>query len=409
MGEAESLAVVATAPSDTASRTPRGIHTQIGVWSFIANRIGPFGGCVSPVASYNGRPARRRQAQGCDEHALLSVAGPMACLIMLELQENIAKVQSATKGLRRDLVDKATREYFSTLELIGSPAAGDFDAAEARAHAVLKQQLLSPDSAALINGGAKLDDDSLALLALGFDAIARPLRVAGPATTAETKSITLALGGAGGAIGGMLLLAALMRLAFDMRDLGLVLGAPFGALLAVLLVYWLTRRRFLPRILPWLFVRPKTLRGTVRREHERAVRSAVEQWVDWAVPMLAVLCLQRAGTPETQTDRDKALRRIGKLIYALHQAPAESLPVIAHELVQEAKNSGFEGLEGQPAFLDKSREEKQTLLWKQDLQTKYETFGHIGEGDEVTIERPAVVFGGKIVQRGLVRKVRGRT
>lgn len=374
------------------------------------NRIGLFGGCVSAVASYNGRLAWRRQAERCGEHTLpASVACPMACLIMLELQENIAKVQLATKGLRRDLVDEATREYFSTLDLIGSPAAGDFDAAEARAYAVLKQQLLSSDSAALINGGAKLDEDSVALLALGFDAIARPLRVPGPVTTAETKSITLALAGAGGAVGGMLLLAALMRLAFDMRDLGLVLGAPFGALLAVLLVYGLARVRFLARILPWLFVRPKTLRGTLRREHEKAVRSAVEQWVDWAVPMLAVLCLHRARAPETQTDRDKALRRIGKLIYALHQAPTQSLPVIAHELVQEAKNSGFEGLEGQPAFLDKGREEKQTILWKQDLQTRYETFGHVSEGDEVTIERPAVVFGGKIVQRGLVRKVRGRT
>jgi len=126
------------------------------------------------------------------------------------------------------------------------------------------------------------------------------------------------------------------------------------------------------------------------------------------VSMLAVLCLYRSGPPQSQTDRDKALRRIGKLVYALHRTPAESLPVVAHEILQEAKNSGFEGLEGPPAFLETGREEKQTMIWRNDLQNRYETFGHITEGDQVTVERPAVILGGQIVQRGLVRKVRDR-
>jgi hypothetical protein len=43
------------------------------------------------------------------------------------------------------------------------------------------------------------------------------------------------------------------------------------------------------------------------------------------------------------------------------------------------------------------------------LAGRYETFGHITEGDRVTVERPAVVFGGQVVQRGLVRKVRDKT
>jgi len=326
---------------------------------------------------------------------------------MLELQEHIAKVQSATAGLRRKLVDRATREYFSTLDLVGGPATSDFEAAQVRANATLRQELLGGDAVAQING-AKLDDGSLALVALGFDAIARPLRTPGPAATIGTKSITLALAGAIGAMAGMLALAPLMRLAFEMRDLGLVLGGPLGALLAVLVVCQLARVRFLTRILPWIFTRPKALRGAVRSEHEKAVRASVEQWVDWAVTMLAVLCLQGSGRKETHTDKDKALRKLGKLVYALHQAPAESLPVVAHELIQEAKNSGFEGLEGQPAFLDAGREEKEAVIWKQDLLNKYETFGAIAEGDQVRIERPAVVFGGKVVQRGLVRRIRDK-
>jgi hypothetical protein len=59
--------------------------------------------------------------------------------------------------------------------------------------------------------------------------------------------------------------------------------------------------------------------------------------------------------------------------------------------------------------LDKTATERQTLTWKPDLQTKYETFGYIVEGDRVMVERPAVILGGRVVQRGLVRKVRERT
>jgi len=333
----------------------------------------------------------------------------MADSFMLELQENITKVQAETVRLRRDLVDHATREYFELLNPISSPTAGDFEAAQARAHVVLKQELLADNAVASINGGSKLDEDSLALLSLSFSTIARPLRICGPTMTADPKSITLALAGAAGAFVGTVGLAPLMRLAFDMRDLGMVLGGPLGALAVVLVVHRLARLRFLTRILPWLFTRSKALRGAARSGHEKAVRASLEQWVDWAVPMLVVLCLHRSGPPQTQTDKDRALRRLGGLVYALHRASVDALPVVAHELIQDAKNSGFEGLEGPPAFLDAGHTETETLIWKQDLRSQYETFGDIAEGDPVRIERPAVVFGGEVVQRGLVRKVRDRT
>ena len=342
---------------------------------------------------------------------------------MLELQENIAKAQSATVKLCRKAVDRAVREYFSALEPIRNPGASDFEAAGARAQAVLKEELLSAQFIGPISGGAGsrlrgndvtsakvgVDENDLALVALGFDTIAPPLRIPGPVSITEAKTLTLALAGAAGAVGGMFALAPLTRLALDMRDLGLVLGAPLGALLAVLIVHRLARIRLLARALPWLFLRRRSLHGAVRSEQEKAVRACLEQWVDWAVPMLAVLCLHRSRAAESGTDRDKALRRIGKLIYALHRTGPESLPVVAHELIQEAKNSGFEGLEGQPEFLGNAHAETQILTWKPDLQTKYETFGYIVEGDRVTVERPAVILGGRIVQRGLVRKIRERT
>jgi len=328
---------------------------------------------------------------------------------MLELQGNIAKAQAATAGLCRGLVDQAAQEYFRVLDLVRTPAAGDFQAAEARAHMVLKQEILSAEVLTPINAGIKLEERDLALIALGFEGIAPPLQIPGPPVIAEPKTLTLALAGAAGAAGGLFALAALLRLAVDMRDLGLVIGAPVGALLAVLIAHRVARIRLLTRLLPWVFVRPRAWRGAVRREHEKTVRACLVQWVDWAVPTLTVLCLHRAGTGATETDRDKALRRIGKLIYVLHRTSPETLPVVAHELIQEAKNSGFEDLEGLPAFLDQERAEREILTWEPTLRSKYEVFGHIVAGDRVLIERPAVILGGRVVQRGLVRKVRERS
>jgi hypothetical protein len=328
---------------------------------------------------------------------------------MLELQENIAKARSATVKPCRKAVDRAVREYFSALEPIRNPSVGDFEAAAARAQAVLKEEMLAAPFISLVSGTSNLDESEMARVALQFEALARPLRIPGPAALTESKTLTLAVAGAAGAVGGMFALAPLTRLALDMRDLGLVLGAPLGALLAVLIVHRLARIRLLARALPWLFIPRKSLHGVVRSEHEKAVRMCLEQWADWAVPMLAALCLHKSGVTESGTDRDKALRRIGKLIYALHRTNSESLPVEAHELIQEAKNSGFEGLEGPPAFVDEAHMENPTLTWKPDFQSKYETFGHIVEGDQVRVERQAVILGGRVVQRGLVRKVRERT
>jgi hypothetical protein len=178
---------------------------------------------------------------------------------MLELQDNIAKAQAATAGLRRKLVDSATREYLGVLDSVRNPGAGDFQAAEARANTILKQEILSAEAVALIHGGTRLEESDLALVALGFEAIARPVRIPGPAL-AEAKTLTLALAGAVGAVGGMFAGAPLMRLAFEMQDLGLVLGAPLGALLAVLIVHRLARIRLLARILP-AFVRPRACAG----------------------------------------------------------------------------------------------------------------------------------------------------
>lgn len=323
---------------------------------------------------------------------------------MLELQEQISGACVATKGLRRDLAKAALKAYLQA----SSGPTGDFDAAHAQAQSVLKNGLLTAETLRTISGGAEFEEKAVARLALGFDAVALELQIPRPPVTCEPRGLSLALAALGGAFLGALGLAPLLRWAFDTRDLGVVLGGPVGAFVAVLVVHRLSRIRALLRFLPWLGRGATAGRGQVHRQYEDTVRVSIEQWLGWAVVMLAVLCADESASSESAGSREAAFRHIGKLIYTLHRTRPESLPVVADELVQAAKNSGFEGLEGTPAFAAGGEVERDVVLWSKALESKYETFGHIDEGDRVTVERPPVVFSGEVVERGLVRKVRDK-
>jgi hypothetical protein len=329
--------------------------------------------------------------------------------LMLDIQEEISKACEGTSGLRRETTRTAVKEYFRTLGAGGVAATADFDAARDRAMGVLKAGLFRVETLAVVAGERPLDDRAVAGLTLTFDAIATPLKIPHPPVAREPKVYTLALAALTGAAAGMLALASLFRWAYDMRDLGLVVGGPVGALLAVLIVHRLSRVRLLLRFLPGLSSDTRSLSGHARKDHEAVVLACVEQWMDWAVPTLAALCLHGSLSSEPQTKREAAFRRIGKLIYTLHKAGRESLPVVADELIQEARNYGFEGLDGPAAFSEDRGREQDAMIWKGALANKYETFGHIVEGDRVTVERPPVVFEGKVIDRGLVRKVRETT
>ncbi len=327
---------------------------------------------------------------------------------MLEIQEEISKAYEATNSLRRETVRSAVKEYFRTLGAGGGAATGDFDAARDRALGILRAGLLSDEMLAMVTAGREFDDQTLAGLKLSFDTVAKPLQIPHPPLRREPKIFSLALAALVGAAIGMLVLVPLLRWAYDMRDLGFVLGGPIGALLAVLIVHRLLRIRLLLRFVPGLSSEPRSLSSRARKDHEPVVVACAEQWLDWAIPTLTMLCLHSSLAGEPETKEDAAFRRIGKLIYALHKTGRESLPVVADELIQEAKNYGFEGLDGPAAFSADRGQKQETLLWKGALGGKYKTFGHIVEGDRVTVERPPVVFEGKVVERGLVRKVRDK-
>ncbi|MBC8472338.1 MAG: hypothetical protein H8D56_22990 [Planctomycetes bacterium] len=328
---------------------------------------------------------------------------------MIDLKEKILEACARTEKLRRDLLDKATKEYFATSGLSGSPAAGDFDIAQTRTRSLLKRKLFSSTWISAISDGSVTDDRSIAAMALTFDSIASPLQIPKPSAYTEPKEFSVALSALAGAVVGMVVLTPLFRIGFDMRDVGLVLGGPLGAFCMVLIVRRLSRSRFFLKLLWRIFGVAERLPGYERRSHEEVVRMSIEQWLNLITPLLVVLCFYKSWSTDASTDEEIAFRRLGKLIYAMHSASSESLPVMADELIQEARNCGFEGLEGSPEFLSSVVGPQSVIFWTNDLQNKYEPFGHIAEGDQVKIERQPVIFDGKVMERGLVRKLRDKT
>ena len=328
---------------------------------------------------------------------------------MLDLKERILDAYAATTKLRSDLVKDGTKEYFEAMGSGNSPASVDLNIAQTRLRSFLKEKLLSPAWLSLASGGTVSDDRSVATVALMFDAVASPLQIPEPARDTKPKAYRIALSAMAGAIAGMAILTPLFRLTVDMRDVGLVIGGPLGAMCAVLVALRLSQSRFMLRLLPSVFRVTERQSFYDRKNHEQLVRVSIEQWLSQSIALLAMLCSSRSCKTEPATDRESAFRRIAERIYFLHGTSVESLPIAADELIREARNCGFEGLDAPPVFLSSPGGEQTVLTWTKELLSRYEAFGDITEGDQVKVERQPIIFGGSVIERGLVRKLRDKS
>ena len=145
-----------------------------------------------------------------------------------------------------------------------------------------------------------------------------------------------------------------------------------------------------------------------RSSHEEIVKSCIESWLKMAISLIAAIQYCSVKSDQVSDNRQETLSTLAGYIYALHNAAQKDLPYVADELIQEAKNIGFEGLEGQPQFLSNGENQEERLVWASSLVDKYETFGNIKEGDTVKVERKPVIVGLKVLKRGLVRRIRER-
>jgi len=374
-------------------------------------------------------------------------------------EEAISKALSETNLEQQQLLDKATAKYFSSLPTREFPSNGDLNAADTRLRLFLRKELLTSEMLTKITSQSSFDNKNVESLSFAFDTIVPSVTVPKPAQLMELRAASVALAALLGAILGLTLLTPLTRLTLGIQDVGIVLGGPLGAFCMVLIVWRVSRSSSLIKFLQvslgvasvaevWLTVRgygilPRiwrmsgsrrsakgilsTLKHIVlciaiiflltfskrrpefdRSSQEQVVRSCIKSWLNMAIPLLVSLEQFSVRPDRNFTPEEEALVPLAGHIYALHSATKKDLPAAVDELIQEAKNLGFEGLEGQTQFFPKTEKREFSLMWASDLTDKYEAFGDIREGDKVKIERKPVIWRGRVLKRGLVRKFRDR-
>jgi hypothetical protein len=169
---------------------------------------------------------------------------------------------------------------------------------------------------------------------------------------------------------------------------------------------WGLARRLLTYVAVILLLQLSVRRPTYYRDdHEQAVRHAIDQWLAGAERLQAAMCVCARSAPAGHRGNEQ-LAALARHLYSIHSSTVEELPISASELLQEARNAGFERIEGEPAFLGGERKHE-PLTWREGMEELYETFGHIEPGQAVRVEREAVVQEGRVLRRGLVRKARG--
>jgi hypothetical protein len=321
---------------------------------------------------------------------------------------------------------------------------------------LIREQLLSEpflEALGAGKGGCHRFSDRAAL-EVTFDAVCPPLRIAPPQAFWELPALYVALAAVTAAVAGMFLLTPLTRLLLDMRDVGLFLGPPLGALILVIATIkaseskWLRatllaafgvslaaevwsvftgggilrriwqklggRRSGIKRILIYiaiifLLVFARRKRRYDREGHERAVKEALMLWTESSAVLLAHLWLSDREVPATEPGKDEIVRTLGARIRAIHEASREDLPAAADELIQEARNLGFDGFGQSPRFLTEGAPpvERRVLTWNEQYRRQFRTYGAVENGDQVTVETEPVIFEGEVREKGLVRKVRG--
>jgi hypothetical protein len=124
--------------------------------------------------------------------------------------------------------------------------------------------------------------------------------------------------------------------------------------------------------------------------------------------VLAVLTEQRRDQEVGHSEKD-AFAELGRRIMGLHAASAEELSGCAEDVVDAAREAGFEGLDGRARFRQTADTPRGRVTeWAESMGERYNVFGHVEPGDRVRVEQEPVVLHGEIREKGLVRKQRGQ-
>ena len=357
-------------------------------------------------------------------------------------------------GLRLETVSAALAAFFDDLPMEELPFEDAIEAASERARLTLGDRLLSEEWLRPIAGAVPAGAE-LSALRMSFECAAAPLSLPLPQSTSVLPPMRIAAAAAVGALAGLVLLSPLSLLILGSRDAGVLVGPPLGAFVLVLIADQASKSKGLKRALigalgvatiaeVWWLVSAGTLWGVLgsrlsgrrsapmriltyiamasvlfiakrrpvydRDEYEGIIRSAIEQWLDGALILLSSLAQPRQAAGDATKQLEAVTRTLGGKLQELHAASLDNVPAVADELLHEAKFLGFGGLEGPAHFQEGADQEPaaKTLIWAAELSDRYDRFGHVELGDEVTVEREPLLFGEQVKEKGLVRKTRRR-
>jgi len=359
------------------------------------------------------------------------------------LEESIHAWMATNQTLREQATERATERFFAVFDHTETAIQARLDRATTSARdevfaALTADAVLDSLPSAPTTAGAR---EALRSRWLSLNpAWGLPL----PVTSPGLSSARLAIAAAVGSLLGMTVLGGLLNLGLGVRGLGMLIGGPGGAALAMYAVGRLTESKALRRML-------KTLLGVAwtadllgaasfglgalwgrlagigllrrilvyaaavsllaftrggpqydRRAYRNAIRDLIRQWVD--VSSVLLCCLSDgpvASATDAVLDADLA-----RAIQDLHRSDAANLPIAAEAVFLEARRMGLEGVSAPPSFTQSSHTERPRLVWSTELEQHYRPFGLIEDGDTVIVEDAPVIQNGRILEKGRVRKQR---
>ena len=344
--------------------------------------------------------------------------------------------------------DAAVQAFMANLGESRCPSPEELQSAMNAARSKLRDVLFNRTTIQMLVGRDTPTDDRLAAMKLSFNGFEPPLKSPPLPACTELPPMRLPLAAMLGAVLGALIGSPVGLYFLAMRDVGLLVGAPLGALVVTWALdqasrsAWLSRtliatlgvatavevwaylsvnplaaiwqklsgRKSLQRIVVYLLLIALLVFTRRRATYERAileqsVRQTIDNWLHGALVVLVVLIERRDGQADGAHRTDKGITELGKRIMELHAASADKLPGLAQEVIDAARDAGFEGLDG----LNASRHttDEGVLTWVDSMRERYGTFGHIEAGDMVRVEQEPVVRDGEVLEKGLVRKQRG--
>ncbi len=345
----------------------------------------------------------------------------------------------ATDSLRKRAAEEGRDAFLALLPEEGIPGAGDTRTAAARAES-RALEVASPGFARVL--GLE-DEGKAALFALRLQEHLPPFPVSAPAVDRSIPPLRTGLAAAAGALIGMGLISPLTALFFGSREAGFLLGASLGAFGLSLAALRLPENRKLLWALAallglatlrealvflgsgsllsrgWKLLR--TNRGSLSRlvlfpvllalvlllgrRTERLDRTAwaerieedLSAWLEAAARVAFLVGRAETGAePGAETPlADREMPALAAKILALEGASRDDLAAGMDELAGDVRNLGF-GSAGEAGEFG----------WNPEAAERFEVFGYVEPGDRVRVERPPLLRDGRVLRRGLVRKVR---